>query len=326
MTLSLTVLGKSFKHGFTMPKTLKKPIKKSSHKPEPKGKAKSAVKPAAKSVKSAKSDKTEAAKAGAKASKAAPQKAAAPAKGGLVKNMLGKLLKKEKAPIKASKAEDSSKSDAKAQAAKTKPPVTPIEVKSAKKDKPGKKKKDKKEKAGFDAGDDDLLASDEEIGSEDIPDLSEFDENETEEIEEELNEETLTAAEMKTGDDDEIFLTDAEGRRYCRVRDCDQISAVEGYCRYHYLLLWKRIQVRRKILVDGKLERYVEELTARYPDKFLEMIRKDLRTEKDFLGAIAELEIDESATDNEFEDETQNFIDEVRGITTDSGMTEEEEF
>lgn len=92
------------------------------------------------------------------------------------------------------------------------------------------------------------------------------------------------AAETKTVSDDEVVLTDADGRRYCRVRDCDQAAVVEGYCRYHYLLLWKRIQVRRKILADGKLERYVEELTSRYPDKFVEMNRKDLRTKR-FLGS-----------------------------------------
>lgn len=319
MTLSLTGLRKSFKHGFTMPKTMpksaKKPVKKPAAKPLPKAKAKPAAKPAkmaakpaAKAVKALKPDKA--------AAKAAPQKSAVPKAGALVKTVLTKLLGKDKNPAK-TKTES---------VPEPKSPAMPMDLKSAKKEKPGKKKKEKKGKEAYDAADDDLLASDEEIGSEDIPDLSEFDENETEEIEEELSEETLTAAEMKTGDDDEIFLTDAEGRRYCRVRDCDQISAVEGYCRFHYLLLWKRIQVRRRILVDGKLERYVEELTARYPDKFLEMIRKDLRTEKDFLGAIAELEIDESAVDNEFEDETQNFIDEVRGITTDSGMSEEEEF
>ena len=114
--------------------------------------------------------------------------------------------------------------------------------------------------------------------------------------------------------DEEIVLTDAEGRRYCRVKDCDQLSSVDGYCRYHYLALWKKIQVRKKILSEGKLERYIEELTARYPDKFLEMLRKDLRSEKEFLSAIQELEIDENAVDNEFEDEAQNYIDEVRGM------------
>jgi hypothetical protein len=126
--------------------------------------------------------------------------------------------------------------------------------------------------------------------------------------------ETLEADGAEEEESDEVVLTDAEGRRYCRVKDCDQLSAVDGYCRYHYLLYWKRIQVRKKILTEGKLERYVEELTSRYPDKFLEMLKKDLRSEKEFLAAIQELEIDESANDNELEDETQTYIDEVRGM------------
>lgn len=133
-----------------------------------------------------------------------------------------------------------------------------------------------------------------------------------EEVEETAELEAAAAEEELT--DEEIVLTDAEGRRYCRVKDCDQLSAVDGYCRYHYLALWKRIQVRKKILSEGKLERYIEDLTARYPDKFLDMLKKDLRSEKEFLAAIQELEIDESAVDNEFEDEAQTYIDEVRGM------------
>lgn len=125
---------------------------------------------------------------------------------------------------------------------------------------------------------------------------------------------------------EEVILTDAEGRRYCRVKDCDQISTVDGYCRYHYLLFWKKIQVRKKILTEGKLERYIEDLTARYPDKYLEMLRKDLKTEKDFLAAITELEIDESGVDSDYEDEAQSYLEEVRGMGGDSNAREEEEF
>jgi len=113
-------------------------------------------------------------------------------------------------------------------------------------------------------------------------------------------------------------LTDAEGRPYCKVKDCDQIANIDGYCRYHYLLLWKKIQVRRKILIDGKLERYVEELTARYPDKFLDVIRKDLLNEKNFQAAIAELEIDDSGNDSEFEEEDTQSIEEVRTFSESS--------
>lgn len=113
----------------------------------------------------------------------------------------------------------------------------------------------------------------------------------------------------------DIILTDAEGRILCRVKDCDQPSVVESYCRYHYLFFWKKIQNRKKILSEGKLEQYIEELTSRYPLKFLELIRKDLSSEPDFMSAIQELDIDEASTDvDNFEDE--NFMEEVRGISS----------
>jgi hypothetical protein len=292
-----------------MAKATKKPIKKTATKAPAKAAPKKAASGKAKTP--AKSTASAGSKASPKAAKPAPKKAGVLAKS--VASAVGKIFGNAKPDAKAPKAAA---------------PV-PAETKSAKKTVAApKKKKDKKSKDGFEIEEDDLLASDEELGSEEIPDLSEFDEHEAEEsdLQEDDSDESSLTTEARSSDD-EIVLTDAEGRRYCRVRDCDQISAVEGYCRYHYLLLWKKIQVRRKILADGKLERYVDELTSRYPDKFLEMIRKDLRTEKDFLGAIAELEIDESAVDNEFEDEAQSYVDEIRGISNDAGsMSEEEEF
>lgn len=187
------------------------------------------------------------------------------------------------------------------------------------------KKAKKKEEGDLD---DALLDSDDDVGAEEIPDLSEFDIDEASQEEDESSEASVLATsgeETSVAQDDEIILTDAEGRRLCRVRDCDQAAIVEAYCRYHYLQNWKRIQIRRGILAEGKFERYVDELTSRYPDKFLEVVKKDLRTEKDFLSAIAELEIDESAVDNDFEDESQNFIEEVRGVQ-DTGISDEDDY
>ncbi|OFZ32016.1 MAG: hypothetical protein A2622_12350 [Bdellovibrionales bacterium RIFCSPHIGHO2_01_FULL_40_29] len=127
--------------------------------------------------------------------------------------------------------------------------------------------------------------------------------------------------------DEEIYLTDSEGRRLCKVRDCDQVSTVDGYCRYHYLLLWKKIQTRKIILLDGKLEKYVEDLMARYPDKFVEVIKKDLKTEKDFISVIQELEIDESALgESESDDEVQSFTDEIRGIGDAPSMEDDSDY
>lgn len=126
--------------------------------------------------------------------------------------------------------------------------------------------------------------------------------------------------------EEEIVLTDAEGNVICRLADCDQVAQVDGYCRYHYLLFWKKIQSRKKILSEGKLERYIEELTARYPDKFLEVLKKDLRNQKDFLSAIQELEIDEPQDLSDYEEEEQNFIEEIRGVSDSNSMRDEDEY
>jgi len=194
-----------------------------------------------------------------------------------------------------------------------------------------KKNGDKKEEFAIE---DDLVGETDDFSSDELSEYQTELENAEEDIEEKetIVEEVVVPAAAaitstlvnkdKGGD---VILTDAEGRRYCRVKDCDQVETVDAYCRYHYLLLWKRIQIRKKILTDGKLERYVEELTSRYPDKFLEVIRRDLRSEKDFLAAIQEMEIDESNSDNDFEDEASNFIDEVRGATTES-LVEDDEY
>jgi hypothetical protein len=133
-------------------------------------------------------------------------------------------------------------------------------------------------------------------------DLNDFDDNFDDEVAQYEDLKTKTPEQMEElrallGEPDieevEIALRDSEGRLYCKMRDCDELSIADGYCRFHYLKLWKRIQLRKKILTDGKLEKYIEELTLRYPDKYIEMIREDLKSEKHFLAAIQELEIED---------------------------------
>jgi hypothetical protein len=124
----------------------------------------------------------------------------------------------------------------------------------------------------------------------------------------------------------EVLLTDAEGRVLCKYSGCDEIANVEGYCRYHYLLNWKRIQLKKKILSEGKLEKYINELTAKYPDKYVEMLKGDLKSEKDFLSVVNELEIDDS--DNSMsDDEEDNYIEqEVQGVSGGGKRSNEEDY
>jgi len=115
----------------------------------------------------------------------------------------------------------------------------------------------------------------------------------------------------------EVILTNADGKQYCRVHDCDNEATTEGHCRYHYLALWRRNKVKAKILQGGKLDKYIEDLTAKYPDKYLEMLRKDLASEKDFNLIVAEMDVEDSGDEENNEEEASRFIEEVRGgITT----------
>ncbi len=230
-----------------------------------------------------------------------------------------KSVKPEKAPVKGAKEKDLKET-------KT-PLVTKTTVAPSKKEAKAVAKKGRgaPAKKNEEEVEDDFIADD-DLGNDDIGEYEE-ELKAVETLDEEAEEIVEWSQDGKEKGDEEIYLTDAEGRRYCRARDCDQAAVVDTYCRYHYLLFWRKIQVRKRILLDGKLEHYIEELTARYPDKFLEMIRRDLRTEKDFLGAIQELEIDEAGLDNEMEEDTQSYIEEVRGIGEGSGSgVEDEEF
>ncbi len=253
-----------------------------------------------------------------------------------------KVLKsKEKKPkagapvAKASKKSATAKSQPTAAKVKTRGSTPPVAkpAKVGKKEskasgKPSKDSRSKKEELDIFDDDGDGTESEELLEYEEELDLSE--EEEAEDLDSDDGSDSVevegSVLAVTPESEEDIILTDAEGNRYCRAKDCDQIAMVDGYCRYHYLLYWKKIQIRKEILQDGKLEKYVEDLTSRYPDKFLEMLRKDLRTAKDFMAAIAELEIDESAGENEFEEDAQTFIDEVRGISDTSASMDDDEY
>ncbi|MCB0347445.1 MAG: hypothetical protein KDD37_01350 [Bdellovibrionales bacterium] len=218
------------------------------------------------------------------------------------------------APKKAAKA--TSKKVAKPKKAATKKAAKPKKVKATKKVAKPKKVAAKKPVKEVKAKPQSKAAAKKEAKAKKSPEVELLDDDFNDDVAPVVDE---TSWEV---DPDDVVLTDADGNPYCKAKDCDQLAAVDGYCRFHYILLWKRIQNRKKILAGDKLDRYIEELTARYPDKYLEMLRKDLASEKDFLAVVAELDIDEGLSDSEFDDDSENFIDEMRGVSREEGDDE----
>jgi hypothetical protein len=83
----------------------------------------------------------------------------------------------------------------------------------------------------------------------------------------------------------------------CREPGCDHEFTLLGYCRLHYIKNWRRIKRKEAILASGQLNNYVEELVNKYPDKYLDVIRQDLATEKEWSKVVVDLELE--GTDDE---------------------------
>lgn len=90
----------------------------------------------------------------------------------------------------------------------------------------------------------------------------------------------------------------------CREVACDSAVVGAGYCRLHYIKNWKQLKAKEQILAEGKLDRFIEELVAKYPEKYIEAIRYDLRSEVEFAKVALDLNLvevpaEEFASDDE---------------------------
>jgi hypothetical protein len=106
----------------------------------------------------------------------------------------------------------------------------------------------------------------------------------------------------------------------CREVACENLATTGGYCRMHYIKNWKKIQRKGLILREKKLNQYIEELVAKYPDKYIEAIRQDLANDKDFAKVIHDLDLDESVDEFDVEgDNDDNLIDNIKREFDDEG-------
>lgn len=113
---------------------------------------------------------------------------------------------------------------------------------------------------------------------------------------------------------------EAAGESVCREVACEGLSTTGGYCRMHYIKNWKKIKRKELILKEGKLNQYIEELVAKYPDKYIEAIRQDLAADKDFAKVIYDLDLDEGVDDFEVEGESiDSVIDNIKRDFEDEG-------
>lgn len=113
----------------------------------------------------------------------------------------------------------------------------------------------------------------------------------------------------------------ASGETVCREVACEGLATSGGYCRLHYIKNWKKIKRKESILREKKLNQYIEELVLKYPDKYIEAIRQDLASDKDFAKVIYDLDLDESVDDFDAEnaESMDSLIDTIKRDFDDDG-------
>ncbi len=114
------------------------------------------------------------------------------------------------------------------------------------------------------------------------------------------------------------MLVAAHPENVCREVACEQLGAANGYCRMHYIKNWGQIKRKEVILKEKKLDRFIEEIVTKYPDRHLEAIRMDLLNERAFAKVVSDLELEgnvedvEAAAEADDENESENVIDTIR--------------
>ncbi len=65
--------------------------------------------------------------------------------------------------------------------------------------------------------------------------------------------------------------------KICKEANCHNAATTAGYCRLHYLKNWKKIKERRRQAAARKLNAYIESVVKKHPDRYMEVIKRDIR-------------------------------------------------
>lgn len=117
----------------------------------------------------------------------------------------------------------------------------------------------------------------------------------------------------------------AAAKNKCREVGCENEGLLSSYCRLHYIKNWRRIKKKESILSTGQLDGYVEELVAKYPDKYLDAIENDLHSEKEWTKVISDLELGAGGEEDFVAEEDDNPLTEATGRSRGAGFDDEDE-
>lgn len=106
--------------------------------------------------------------------------------------------------------------------------------------------------------------------------------------------------------------------KICKEPNCNNSQTTMGYCRFHYLKNWRTIKAKQQKGAAKRLNKFIEEIVAKNPDRYVEVLKKEIRSNRldkltpddyclDDMDDIYKL-----FTDVDYEDEVEKLINELK--------------
>lgn len=68
--------------------------------------------------------------------------------------------------------------------------------------------------------------------------------------------------------------------KICKTKGCNNAATTAGYCRLHYLMNWRRLKETKQRDAAERLNKYIDKIVEKHPDKYVEIIKKELKSRR----------------------------------------------
>lgn len=65
--------------------------------------------------------------------------------------------------------------------------------------------------------------------------------------------------------------------KLCIEENCKNVQTTQNFCRLHYLKNWRQIKTTSQKKAMDRLNKYVEGICKKYPEKYVDAIRRDIK-------------------------------------------------
>ncbi len=76
--------------------------------------------------------------------------------------------------------------------------------------------------------------------------------------------------------------------KICTEEGCNNTQTTKDFCRLHYLKNWRAIKEKAKKKAADQLNKYVDGICKKHPDKYIDVIRKQVRSGSEFILPVDE--------------------------------------